>query len=119
MFNQDVLDNEFENTKNFLLGITKTKYTIDTLMFRKGFEKDSNLTNDEKIQLVEYIKENMIKTDESYRITKKFIDSSEISSEYYRGYTKDFKGAYYPVVIKTFAGIMALELEKIKGGNNE
>ncbi len=87
---------------------------IDTLVFRKGFEESARSAA-EKQEILAYIDANL--SQNVYLDLKKKIDGEEfLFSEYYScpaccgDGRRKFRGAYKPVIHRTFAGIMEIAL---------
>ena len=80
--------------------------------FRKGFEEDTTITPSDKEQVLSFLKTKMPKTSADYQKLKSQVDKQEfLTTDYYASpYPKKFRGAYAPVVLKTFAGIMSVGL---------
>jgi|GEM_PF-1657314 hypothetical protein len=107
MFTMNQLDNAFNDS----VKIVNFKGGFDSFKFRKGFEEDTTISREEKEKILEYLKSKMKKDDEISTKIKEQIDKQEFASDYYQNpYPKTSRGAYFPVVLKTFAGIMLIDL---------
>ncbi|MFV0400971.1 MAG: hypothetical protein ACK5LX_10190 [Oscillospiraceae bacterium] len=106
MYTTKKLDNAFSSA----ISIVNFKGGFDTFKFRKGFEYD--LSMDEQEEVLDYLKTKIQKGSLIYQAVKSQIDNQEfLSSDYYANpYPRTFRGAYSPVVVKTFGGVMALSL---------
>jgi hypothetical protein len=106
-----------ENLKQALadaVSIAHFKGGFDTLVFRKGFE-ESEFTVSEKQSILDYISTNL--GDNTYLAVKNQVDKQQfLFSEYYSCpeccsiRPRKFRGAYKPVIQRTFAGLMELSL---------
>ncbi|WP_018758478.1 hypothetical protein [Paenibacillus terrigena] len=106
MFTNEQLDDSFKSA-SFVVFRAKG---FDSLVFRKGFEEETSLTDDEKNQILSYLEEKVSKSDALFIKAKDCIDQSELSSDYFHNYPRKFRGAYYPVVLKFIAGLMVNSL---------
>lgn len=90
------------------LTVVNFKGGFDTYKFRKVFEEDKTLSVEEKIQILDYLDARLPKSNWVYQTVKGQIDQQEfLSTDYYANpIQRRFRGAYAPVVLKTFAGIM-------------
>jgi hypothetical protein len=84
---------------------------FDTFVFRKGFEEEISLTDEDKKQILSYLERNVSRNDPLFIRAKDCIDQSEMSSDYFHNYPRKFRGAYYPVVLKFIAGLMASSID--------
>jgi len=109
MFPIEKLDNAF----NSALSIVNFRGGFDTFQFRKGFENEFNLTEDEKNEILDYLNRKLRKGNNIYQLVKNQINQSEfLTTAYYANptYPRRFRGAYHPVIMRTFGGAMALSL---------
>lgn len=106
MFNISQLDEAFKQS----LSVVNFKGGFDTFKFRKGFEQEFNLSLEEKEEILDYVEQKL--TNSTFHTVKSQIDNQEfLTSDFYANpYPRKFRGAYAPVVFKTFAGVMALSL---------
>lgn len=95
---------------------------FDTLVFRKGFE-ESEFSASEKQSILDFISMNL--SDNTYLSVKNQIDEQEfLFSEYYSApqcssnRPRQFRGAYAPVIKRTFAGLMELSLHQQRYRHN-
>lgn len=98
------LDHSFHSA----LTVVNFKGGFDTFKFRKGFEEDKTLTAEEKDEILDYLDDKLPKSSWAFQKVKGQIDQQEfLSTDYYANpIQRRFRGAYAPVVLKTFAGIM-------------
>lgn len=107
MYTTAQLDNAF----NASVFVVNFKGGFDTFKFRKSFEEETTITQEEKDQILSYLKSKIKKGDAIYTEIKNQIDSKEFNSDYYEDQTyRNSRGAYFPVILKTFAGIMLIKL---------
>lgn len=87
---------------------------IDTFKFRKGFEEDKDLTEEEKEQILDYLADRMPRGSLDYWAVKLQIDTQEFNSDFFINptYPRKFRGSYYPVILKTFGGLMSVLLQQ-------
>lgn len=106
MFNINQLDNGFKE----FLSIVNFKGGFDTFKFRKGYEDNTTISNAEKEEILDYLKTKMPKISFPYQLVRSQINQKEfLLTDYYASpYPRNFRGAYAPVVLKTFAGIMTI-----------
>ena len=104
MFTKKQLDTAYEDAA--LLASKK----VDTFTFRMGFQQDVAPKDQE--QILVYLQQRLQLGDPLYTALKGQIDRQEfLSTDYYANpYPRRFRGAYGPVVRKTFAGLMSLTL---------
>lgn len=102
MFTNEQLDESFKSAS---YAIQNAK-GFDTLVFRKGFEDETSLTDDDRKQILGYLKGTVNRSDALYVRAKECIDQSESSSDYFHNYPRRFRGAYYKVVLRFIAAIM-------------
>ncbi len=81
---------------------------IDMLAFRKGAFLTMSI-NEQK-QVYDFAKKFLDAHPILKSIVKAHIDESEMSSSLYHNPPHKFRGSYSPVVIKSFAGLMAMSL---------
>ncbi|WML41996.1 hypothetical protein RCG19_10420 [Neobacillus sp. OS1-2] len=107
MFTIIQLDNAF----NSAIGIVNFKGGFDAFKFRKGFEEDTTISIAEKEEILAYLETKIPKSSMTYLIVKERINQQEfLSTDYYANpHPRKFRGAYAPVVLKTFAGIMLIK----------
>lgn len=108
MYTKKQLDKAF----NDFLSILNHKGGIDTFKFRYGFKTDFGLSKEEKEDIYNYLEKAIPKGCAIYRKVKGEIDCTEfLTTDYYKNPSpRQFKGAYYPVVLQTIGGIMAVSL---------
>lgn len=113
MFTKEELHNALSESIMVL-----SRVSVDTFVFRKSFERDFELEEEEKRQILSYVRENICQEHSIYRTLKREIDRQEfLSTDYYQNlYPRRFLGAYAPVVYKTFAGVMAMSLLQQRSG---
>lgn len=109
MFTNEQLDDSYKSASFVVLNAKG----FDSLVFRKGFEEETSLTDHEKNQILSYLEEKVSRNDSLFIKAKHFIDESEMSSDYFHNYPRKFRGAYYRVVLKFIAGLMLNSLVKI------
>lgn len=109
MFTLEQLDNAYKNA----LLVVQFEGGFDTFTFRKGFEHEFILSDDEKKQILDYVESKIQQGSPQYQQIKSQIDQQEfLSTDYYcNPAPRKFVGAYAPVVYKTFAGLMAMSLQ--------
>lgn len=102
---------QFDDAFNSALCVINFKGGFDSYKFRKGFEQDTNISTAEKKEILDYLITKMSKSSRTYRIVKERIDKQEfLSTDYYaNSYPRKYRGAYSPVVLKTFAGVMQIK----------
>jgi hypothetical protein len=106
-------DVQLSNAFNESLSVINFQGGFDTFTFRKGFEGGLGLSPEEKNEILDYLKTKVRKGDHVYQKVKAQIDKEEfLSADYYENPVKrQFRGSYFPVVLKTLAGIMAPALQ--------
>lgn len=68
--------------------------SFDSFKFRKGFEEDKSITNEEKSEIIEYLKSKIIKGDKIFIKVKAQIEKLEFASDYFQNpYPRKFRGA--------------------------
>lgn len=108
MFTKGQLDDSFKSASSVVF----RGKGFDTFVFRKGFEEETSLTDDEKNQILSYLEEKVSRSDALFIKAKECIDQSEMSSDYFHNYPRKFRGAYRPVVMQFLAGLMINSLDK-------
>lgn len=105
---------ELDDAYNSSLSIVTFKGGFDSFKYRKGFEEDTNLSIEDKEELLNYLKSKMQKNSSEYQAVRKQINQEEfLSTDYYANpHPRKFRGAYAPVILKTFAGVMSLVIEQ-------
>lgn len=97
---------------------------FDTLVFQKCFE-ESEFSEEEKQSILDYIRINL--TDATYLAVKTQVDKQQFLFTEWNSCPKccsirprKFRGAYKPVIQRTFAGLMELSLcQQIEIKNKE
>lgn len=96
------------------LSVVNFQGGFDSFKFRKGFEQEFNLSSEEKNEILDYVEQKLTSApfQTVFQTVKSQIDDQEfLTTDYYaNSYPHKFRGAYAPVVFKTFAGVMALSL---------
>lgn len=105
---------ELDDAFNSALSVVNFKGGFDSFKFRKGFEEDANISIEDKDIIMNYLENKLPKSSDVYQSVSKQINDSEfLSTDYYANpHPRKFRGAYAPVVRKTFAGIMLLVIEQ-------
>ncbi|SFM51671.1 hypothetical protein SAMN03159341_14120 [Paenibacillus sp. 1_12] len=106
MITNEQLDDSFKSASVVVLKARG----FDTLVIRKGFEDESSLMDDEKNQILSYLRERVSRSDPLFIKAKDCIDQSEMSSDYFHNYPRKFRGAYYSVTLKFIASLMVNSL---------
>lgn len=111
MFIESELKEAYDRNVDFLDFIYNNLNGLDSLCIRKtGYDENDEFTNEEKQQVINYLKTILTKADEIYKILKDFIDDSEYRSDYYRCCDqKKFRGANSITVLKTFAAMILID----------
>lgn len=111
MFIESELKEAYNRNVDFLDFIYNNLNGFDSLCIRKtGYDENDEFTNEEKQQVMNYLKITLTKADESYKILKKLINDSEHQSAYYRDfYQKKFRGVNNITVLKTFAAMILID----------
>jgi hypothetical protein len=103
--------NQLDDAFNSALCIVNFKGGFDSFKFRKGFEEETAISNQEKKEILDYLKIRLKRGNEIFEKIREQIEKQEFASDYYQNpYPRKFRGAYYPVILKTFAGIILISL---------
>lgn len=105
MYSSKILNQMFHES----LSIISYKGGYDTFAFRQVFQ---TLSTQEKMEIYSYLEAAVSKNSYIYRKVKDQIDRTEfLSSDYYaNSFPRQFRGAYYPVVLQTLGGIMRVSI---------
>ncbi|WP_217587850.1 hypothetical protein [Lentibacillus saliphilus] len=99
---------------NSALNVVTFKGGFDSFKFRKGFDEATNISIEDKEEIMKYLENKIPKSSEEYQLVRKQINHNEfLSTDYYENpHPRKFRGTYAPVILKTFAGIMSLVIEQ-------
>lgn len=110
MFTVENLGNAF----NDALSVVNFSGGFDTLVFQKGYE-ESEFSKTEKESILDYIRTNL--SNATYLAVKTQVDKQQfLFTEWYSSpgscsiRPRKFRGAYAPIIQRTFAGLMELSL---------
>lgn len=105
---------KLDDAFNSALNVVNFKGGFDSFKFRKGFDEDTNISIEDKKEIMKYLENKIPKSSDEYQLVRKQINHNEfLSTDYYANpHPRKFRGAYAPVILKIFVGIMSLVIEQ-------